>query len=301
MRRIVSISLGSSTRDKKVEVELLGERFAVERVGTDGDIGKAIALLRELDGKVDAFGMGGIDFSIRSGKRTWMLRDAMRIAAVPRLTPIVDGGGVKNTLERKVIFDLEPVYGIPVRDRRVLVTSAVARYASAEAFVEVGAKVLFGDLMFVLELPFKLWTLQGVDRVARVIAPVATRLPISMLYPTGEAQRGSKAKFREVYDWAELINGDWHFIHRFLPDRLPGKIVFTNTVTSQDAAELKARGVSWLITTSPEMEGRSFATNVIEAMLVALSGKRPEELTSADYLDLFERAGLKPRVERLNP
>ncbi|MDQ7793927.1 MAG: quinate 5-dehydrogenase [bacterium] len=300
MKRIVSISLGSSERDKKVEVDLLGERFSVERVGTDGNITRAVELLRELDGKVAVFGMGGIDFSVRSGRRKWMLRDALRIARTPRLTPIVDGGGVKDTLERKIVHDLERVYGIPVRGRRVLVTSAVARFAMAEAFVQAGAKCLFGDLMFVLELPIKIWSMAGIDRVARTIAPVACRLPISVLYPTGEAQKKSRPKFRDAYDWAEFVTGDYHFIHRFMPERLDGKIVFTNTVTARDVEELTAKGVSWLITTSPEMEGRSFATNVIEAMLVALSGKPPGELTEADYLDLFERAGLKPRVERLN-
>ena len=41
MKRAVSISLGSSTRNKAVEVELLGEMVSIERVGTDGDEAKA--------------------------------------------------------------------------------------------------------------------------------------------------------------------------------------------------------------------------------------------------------------------
>ena len=35
MKRAVSISIGSSKRDKKVEVELLGEKVQIERIGTD--------------------------------------------------------------------------------------------------------------------------------------------------------------------------------------------------------------------------------------------------------------------------
>lgn len=300
MKRVVSISLGSSSRDKKVEAEFLGEKFLIERVGTDGDIEKAKELLRELDGKVACFGMGGIDFYVRAGRKKWMLKDAMRIAAVPKKTPIVDGGGVKDTLERKVVLDLEPVHGIPVRGRKVLVCSGVARYSHAEAFLEAGAKILLGDLMFVLEVPVKIWTLRGLHILASVIAPIAVNLPISVLYPTGEAQKKPKARFRDVYEWADIIAGDYHFIHRYIPDRLDGKVILTNTVTDADVAELKQRGVAWLVTTTPEMQGRSFAANVIEALLVAVSGKRPEELTEKDYYDLIERAGLEPRVERLN-
>ena len=54
MKRAVSISLGSSTRDKRVEVDFKGEHVIVERIGTDGDIEKAIQLYNELDGQVDA-------------------------------------------------------------------------------------------------------------------------------------------------------------------------------------------------------------------------------------------------------
>ena len=38
MKRAVSISLGSSKRNKAVEVDLLGERVSIERIGTDGDM-----------------------------------------------------------------------------------------------------------------------------------------------------------------------------------------------------------------------------------------------------------------------
>ena len=38
MKRAVSISIGSSKRNKAVEVTLLGERVSIERIGTDGDM-----------------------------------------------------------------------------------------------------------------------------------------------------------------------------------------------------------------------------------------------------------------------
>ena len=64
MKRAVSISIGSSKRDKAVEIELLGEKVSIERIGTDGDMEKAAQMYRELDGKVDAFGVGGADLGI---------------------------------------------------------------------------------------------------------------------------------------------------------------------------------------------------------------------------------------------
>ena len=69
------------------ELELLGQRVRVERIGTDGDVDKAIALIRELDGEVDAFGMGGIDLYVWAGNRRYELRDAQRIAEPPAKLP----------------------------------------------------------------------------------------------------------------------------------------------------------------------------------------------------------------------
>jgi hypothetical protein len=85
-----------------------------------------------------------------------------------------------------------------------------------------------------------------------------------------------------------------------MPQDMEGKIIITNTVTSSNVDELRKRGVSYLITTTPEFEGRSFGTNVFQATLVAISGKSPEELKSEDYIRLIEKIGFKPRIEKLN-
>jgi hypothetical protein len=61
----------------------------------------------------------------------------------------------------------------------------------------------------------------------------------------------------------------------------------------------RLRGVSVLVTTTPELDGRSFGTNVMEGVLVALAGKRPEEMQPEDYLHLLRRLGWSPRVARL--
>ena len=53
MKRVLSVSLGSSSRDKRVQVDFKGIPMIIERIGTDGDIEKARRLYLELDDKVD--------------------------------------------------------------------------------------------------------------------------------------------------------------------------------------------------------------------------------------------------------
>ena len=302
MKHVVSVSLGSSKRNKRTEQDFLGEHFVVERIGTDGSMEKAIQLITELDGKVDAFGMGGIDLYVGCGRSRFMLKDAIPIARAAKKTPIVDGSGLKATLERRVIKYLAEQVKIPFAGKTVLMVSGVDRFGMAEALSETGCNLILGDLIFVLNVPIPLRSLNTLDRVARIIAPVVTRLPFSMLYPTGEKQEhhALNPKQSRWYHESDIVAGDWHYVIKWMPEDMRGKSVITNTTTEEDVAELKRRGISTLITTTPELDGRSFGTNVMEGVVVTLLGKRPEEITTEDVNGVLDRLDFKPRITVLN-
>lgn len=296
MKHVMSVSLGSSTRDHSVETELLGEKFLIERIGTDGDIEKAIETIKKYDGIVDAFGLGGIDLYIYAGANRYTFRDARRIARAAQKTPVVDGSGLKNTLERKVIAYLQREMGMVFAGKKVLMVCAVDRFGMAESFWEAGAKMTFGDLIFALGIPVSISSMKSLQRLARIIAPVAVQLPFKMLYPTGDKQEKSNPKYGRYYENADVIAGDFHFIRRYMPENLKRKCIITNTVTAKDIELLKAKGVSMLVTTTPELNGRSFGTNVMEGVLIALLGKSPDTVTADEYSAILDKIGFKPRI-----
>jgi hypothetical protein len=289
----VSVSIGSDKRDHQAEVELLGEKILIERRGTNGDIKKAIDLIKELDGKVDAFGMGGIDLYLVCAGRRYLLRDAKKILLAAENTPIVDGSGLKNTLERRIIAQLAENI-LDFKGKNVLVTAGVDRFGMAEALEETQCNLILGDLIFALGIPIPIRSVSSLANVARVLAPIISQLPFSLIYPTGERQEQNTPKHEKFFKWADIIAGDFLFIKRYMPANLKGKILITNTTTARDLDDLKKRGLRMLITTTPELNGRSFGTNVMEAALVALSGKK--ELNSSEYLDLLEKLQFAPRV-----
>jgi hypothetical protein len=300
MKHVVSVSLGSSSRDHLAETEILGERILIERRGTDGDVERAVALIRELDGKVDAFGMGGIDIYVHAGRRKLVIRDALKLLHAAEKTPMVDGGGIKDTWEYQIVSILERDHGIQFAGRTALVVQAVSRYGMARALVEAGARCTFGDLAFTLGVPVGIRSLGALDFLASIIAPVVCRLPISVIYPTGDKQQENKPKFPAMYRDNEFICGDFHYIKQYMPADMRGKTILTNTITVKDVELLRSRGTKLLITISPEINGRSLGANVLEAILVALSGRRPEELKERDYFEMLDRMQLKPRVEELS-
>lgn len=299
MKRIVSISLGSSKRDKTAEASFLGESFSIERVGTNGDLTEFSNKFRELDGKVEALGVGGADMYIYAGGKRYTFRQIKNLTSCAVKTPVVDGSGLKNTLERETITYLQREGVIDFKNSKVLLVSAVDRFGMAEAFHATGASVVYGDFMFALGMDIPLRSLDAVHKAARVVLPIVVQLPFQMLYPTGDKQNTITPKWGNYYQDADVIAGDFPYIRRYMPDNLSGKIILTNTTTSDDIKDLRDRGVRMLITTTPEFDGRSFGTNVMEGVLVALSGKKPEELTPVNYLKMLKDLNWKPRISLL--
>ena len=296
MKRAVSISLGSSKRDKKVVVNFKGEEIQVERVGTDGDIVKARQMYLDLDGKVDAFGVGGVDLYLRLDQREYPLHAALKLVSGVTRTPLCDGRGLKHTLERRVFELAKPQLG-EVRFKQAFVPVAVDRLGLAEAVAEVAERTVFGDLMVALGVHLPIYGIPAFKWVARVMLPIVSHFPMSMIF-YGSDGAEHEPKYVKYFAGSDLIAGDFLFMRKYMPKNLSGKTVVTNTTTEDNIELLKERGVKTVITTTPRYEGRSFGTNMLEAALTAYAGMG-RRLGDDELNGLIDELGLKPSVVRL--
>ncbi|HOO55573.1 MAG TPA: quinate 5-dehydrogenase [bacterium] len=300
-KHVISVSIGSSKRNHSIDTEIMGIPFKIERKGTDGDMAKAIEQIKELDGTVDAIGLGGIDLYLNIGKKRYVLQEAKKLADAAKKTPTYDGSTLKNSIEREFVRQLREEGVYLKQGTRVLVVSAADRYGMAEAIAQTGADFIFGDLMFTLGLPIPIKKLSTLNLIVAILLPVVSRLPFEMIYPTGEKQEKRTPKYGRYFKWAEVIAGDFNYINRYVPDDLTGKILLTNTVTSSDVDDMRARGVSTLITTTPDFGGRSFGTNVMEGVYSTILGKTVDDPpTEEEFMQLVRKADLKPRILKLN-
>ncbi len=299
MKRVLSVSLGSSDRDHKAQWQIGHEVVEVARIGTDGDPARFAEVMAENDGNVDVLSVGGTNIGFRIGERMYYLRDSRRLIAGIHQTPVVDGAGVKASLEPRTVEIVQERGIVDFTTKRVLVVCAVDRYALARKLNELAKEIIFGDLMFALGLPIPLRSWGTLNFLIRVLLPLIVQMPIKWLYPSGEAQRQIRPKWRKYFAWADVIAGDFHFIRRSLPDRLDHKIIVTNTTTAQDTELLRRRGLDLLITATPELAGRSYGTNVMEAAFLAVAGKTPAEMRAEDYIELAAQVGWEPRIEHL--
>jgi hypothetical protein len=299
VKHVVSVSLGSSKRDKRSEVVIAGETFLIERIGTDGDLGRFQQMFAELDGKVDALGIGGADLYIWVGNRRYTFRSIQRLVSVATKTPVVDGSGLKNTLEREALRWIQEHGVVDFSRSTVLLVAAVDRFGMAQELAQLARRVIYGDLVFAIGLPIPIRSYRTVEVLGRLVLPIITRLPFQWFYPTGEKQEKRTPRAERLFHEADVITGDWHYIRRYMPDRIPNKTVITNTVRKADIEFLRAAGAARVITTTPIIEGESFATNVMEGVIVALTGRRPETLTPDDYRTALCQLHWSPSVIEL--
>jgi hypothetical protein len=298
IKEVVSVSIGSSKRDHMVEVELFGQPFRISREGTDGDMDAAEARLRELDGHVDAFGLGGIDLFLHAAGHDYYFREARRFRSAVSRTPIVDGSGLKGAVEGDVVRFMAEELKLELAGKRVLITSAVDRWGMAMAFADAGCEMTYADLLYALDVPVMIHNRSVLVGVIRTIAPIAVQLPFAWLYPA-EADHESaverESRHSKLYRDSDIIAGDFKYVRKYMPADMSGKWVVTNTTTTEDVAFLRAHGVELLITSTPRLEGRSFGTNVIEATMVALDCAQ-RSLAPERYLELLRRTGFTPDV-----
>ena len=302
MKRAVSISIGSSKRNKAVTVNLLGEEISIERIGTDGDMEAAALKYKELDGKVDAFGVGGADLGLMVDDKWYRLYSCEKMVRFIKETPVVDGTGLKNTLEGKAAAFVDAKLGDYVQKmggKKVFVMTGADRWGLTHGFVQAGYECTFGDFMFSLGINIPLHTEQQIKTLAGILMPIAGRLPFEWVYPIGEKQEERKPKYPKYFEWATVIAGDCHYIKRYMPDNMKDKVVVTNTTTPQDVELFKKCGVKYLVTTTPVLDGRSFGTNMMESALIALSGKK-RALTHDEYEELLKKLGFEPSLQELN-
>lgn len=308
MKKAISISIGSSLRDKETTINILGEDVHISRVGTDGDMQKAAQMYRDLDGKVDAFGVGGTDLGLYVDKKWYPLHSVQFLVKDVKITPVVDGCGLKTTLEVGSAKALEAEIADYLDEvgRKALVMTAVDRYGLLRSFTEADYECIFGDMMFSLGLPIPLYRERAVKLMAAVLIPIVGRLPFEWFYPVGEAQNERTPKYENVFKRVSVIAGDCHYITRYMPDDLKGKVIVTNTTTPHDVELFTNAGVKYLLTTTPVLDGRSFGTNMMEAAIIAAIGrKEPVDYRHADEYfalmsDLIKKIGFKPQLRKLN-
>ncbi len=303
MKTVLVIHSGEG--DSTESVSFLGEAIHIRREGCGGSVDRARALVWSHDGKADAIALEGLPATLHLGNLT---RSHTLGAALPntaQVTPVVDGSGLRDGLERWGIILADRAQPGIFAEKRILMTPGLNHTGLAQSLARHSPSLRYADPTIYFALP----PVPGIgyrQTLEQVAAPTLDQLkdfPFRRLVPPNGTPHTQRAT--APFYWADLLAGDIGAILRYAPRRLDYKTVVVESATESDVAELKRRGVSILITLMPAFDNKAclgrWSAATIEAVLVALRPHRELPLTENTYLDLLADLDWTPAIRYLRP
>jgi predicted amino acid dehydrogenase len=90
--------------------------------------------------------------------------------------------------------------------------------------------------------------------------------------------------------------GFYEYLKDSTSEDLKGKIILTSSACNDRINFLKKRGVDVIIDATPQILDQVVEVDVLEAMIIAASGKKEEELTTDDLLEVISEQGINPKI-----
>lgn len=295
MKKVVTVSLGSSKQDFKFETNFLGQRFQVERLGADNDTTKAWELMRRYQASADAIGLGEISDHWRVGQSTVTNKVTQRLLNVVTRVPSTTGGRLRRLLQVRAVRFVQHKLGNYFNNNLVLFFSGARNWDMAHALSEYTPNLSFADALMQTGAPTMLTSLQQLELYAK-------GHDLALAGKPGEILEGMLAGFKSkrlaaAMAKAHVIVGTFAELKAVgSPANLAGKTVITSAVDDERLEFFKRCKVNLVIDVSPKLFERVVGVNVIEAMILAALGKREEDVSDDDFNEILDELAIEPRL-----
>lgn len=303
MKTVVSVSQGSSEYDYELETTFLEQPFRIIRVGTDGNLERAEAVLDSVCGEADAIGLSMIHDHYQVGREQLEHPDTARLEACIPDKPVTTGAGLRGILQEWAVRHTQTELGHFFDNARVLFLNGQAGYRIAKALSEHTDNLFFADPYLDFGVPRLLTSLRQLETYTSLTAPVTFRPAavkfIEALHKTPIYRMGEKlirGSLHESVKDSHVIVGAMGDLEAFSEKELDGKTVITSRVTESALDWFRSRKVAMVVDYSPWLEGRPVGVNVMEAMISAALSRTPEQLGADDFLDVIQTLGIEPRI-----
>lgn len=289
------------------DVQLLDRTVRIRRVAVP-ELTQVEALIREHDGQVDAIALEGMARWLKLGRRREEHRDLAPLFALAKQTPVVDGDGVRDALERWAVRLVSEKHPGTFSYKRVLMVPGLNHRGLAQALGSYAEEVRYADNVVYFALPGTIRSLAALERYAGPALRQLRHAPPRRLWPV-PGQPGHK-RTEAPFRWADVLAGDMGAIRRYAPTDLKHKIIVVECASEQDLIALRERSAELLVTTmlplvpagaetpSPGQPAR-FSAAIVEAILVALRPDPAARLNEDTYLNLLADIVWEPAVVHL--
>ncbi|MEK8051256.1 dehydrogenase [Ideonella sp. DXS22W] len=295
MKNVIGISLGARRQDFELRTRFLGEDLHVQRVGTDGSLAQATKLLKYWDRHAQAIGLGLVKDSARIGAQREIDADFARLAGVAHRVPVTNGARLSEIFLEWALRHAQTSLGHYFDNANVLFFSGLANYRLAMAMQEYTENLLFADPLMQLGVPKLLTSLDALGLYASGAHYVSDWTPPRMM--SGPLLRQwTQFVLRKAMARATVVVAPVHELDGFGLEELAGKTIITTTVNDERLARFKDCGVLLVIDGAPLCEGQVLDPALLDAMVLAATGKAADDIADDDYLGILTSQGLQPRL-----
>ncbi len=295
MKNVISISLGGSHQDFEFTAEFLGEPLRVRRLGTDGSLATAEKLIRQWDGKADAIGLGVAKEGPGGGWLRQEAKEAARLAARVKASPVTHGARLGEIFLEWAVRHAQIALGQYFNNAKVLFFSGTANQKLAASMAEYTDNFQFADPVLQLGVPKLLTSLDALALYQRGAHYVSRWQPPRLL-TDGVLSDWSRYVLRKAMQNATVIVAPVHELDTFGLEELAGKTIITSTVNDERIEQFRDKGVSLVVDGAPFLFDHVLAPNLLDAMIIAATGKQPDELLEDDYLEIITDLAIEPRI-----
>ena len=295
MKKVVTVTLGSSKQDFEFKTEFLGQSFSVRRMGADQDTGKAWELMRRQQATADAIGLGEISDHYHVGLRTVVNKETQRLTNVVTRVPVTTGATLRRLLQVRAVRYVQKELGHYFNNNLVLFLSGMRNYDMAVALSDYTKNLSFADALFQTGAPTMLGSLDQLELYAKGSNFMLSGKTGQML----EASlSGIKNKLvSDVVAKSHVIVGTFAEIKAVSnASNLDGKTIITSAVTAERMAFFTQCKVNLVIDVSPKLFPEVVGINTIEAMILAALEKPQEEVSDDDFDEILTELDIKPRL-----
>jgi predicted amino acid dehydrogenase len=291
MKKIISISLGTSQRDYEIKAKFLGHNFSIRRIGTDGDTREIVELLYDWETRADAIGLSGVKFPSKVGlRRTAEQRDLrLKELSADLKTPVTTGEALRNVAQGWVARYVQETQKDYFTNARVLVLA------------ECTDNIQFADPILEHGIPKFLNSLKDMERYAKGVHDVLSLSPTRVIATSLPLlNEWNKYILRKAMQKATVVivpyEGFYEYLDSCTLEELGGKTVVTSTAYDDRVDFLKKRGVDVIIDATPRILQRVVQVDVLEAMIMAALGKKEGELTGDELLEVISEQRIRPSI-----
>jgi len=295
MKKVVTVTLGSSKQDFEFETDFLGQRFQVKRMGADDDTGKAWELMRRQQATADAIGLGEIGDHYQVGLSTVVNKETRRLLNVVTRVPVTTGATLRRLLQVRAVRHVQKALGHYFNNNLVLFLHGMRNYDMAVAMSDYTRNLSFADALFQTGAPAMLTSLEQLELFAKgsewVLSGKRGELLESLL---GDFKRSRVAA--EVAK-SHVVVGTFAELKAVgNASNLAGKTVITSAVDDERLAFFTKCKVNLAIDVSPKLFDRVVGVNTIEAMILAALHKPREAVSDDEYTEIIDELEITPRL-----